>query len=218
MLILQSMPSLSHRARPRLRGWLHLVAFFIAIAASVALYWMAPAAHAVESAVYGATLLCLFGVSALYHRVSWKRPTRRVMRRLDHATIYVFIAGTATALAGPLAQDTRNWLLAFMWTGATLGVLRVVFWPRAPRWIRVGSYIALGWVMVFFSPAIVHALGTQASVWIAVGGLAYTAGAVAYSLRWPDPWPAVFGYHEVFHACVVGAAALHFGVIAAVLA
>jgi hemolysin III len=200
-----------------MRGWLHLGAFFVAAASALTLLLLAPTGRAIDAAVYGASLLCLFGVSAVYHRVNWKRPTRRWIRRLDHATIYVFIAGTGTGLAAGLPPGPRHLLMASLWAGGALGVLRVLAWPRAPRFVGVASYVALGWVAALFAADFVRALGVRALILVIAGGLAYTVGAVAYSLRRPNPWPRVFGYHEVFHALVVGAAACHFVVIASIL-
>ncbi|RAS63862.1 channel protein (hemolysin III family) [Lentzea atacamensis] len=167
---------------------------------------------ALATSVYGATVLGLFGVSALYHRVTWKSDRVRTwMKRLDHSMIFVFIAGTYTPFALlAMDQETGRVVLAIVWTGAILGVTLKLAWPHAPRWLGVPIYIALGWVAVFVLPELLHHAGVAALVLLLVGGALYTAGAVFYATRWPNPWPQVFGYHEFFHAATVVAAICHY--------
>ncbi|GAA3631040.1 channel protein (hemolysin III family) [Lentzea atacamensis] len=167
---------------------------------------------ALATSVYGATVLGLFGVSALYHRVTWKSDRVRTwMKRLDHSMIFVFIAGTYTPFALlAMDQGTGRVVLAIVWTGAILGVTLKLAWPHAPRWLGVPIYIALGWVAVFVLPELLHHAGVAALVLLLVGGALYTAGAVFYATRWPNPWPQVFGYHEFFHAATVVAAICHY--------
>ncbi|MET9629547.1 hemolysin III family protein [Lentzea sp. NPDC006480] len=202
--------------RPRLRGWLHLWSFIASVATGATLIALAAstvsARAALATSVYGLTVLGLFGVSALYHRVTWKSERVRTwMKRLDHSMIFVFIAGTYTPFA-LLAMDasTGRIVLTVVWIGAVLGVTLKLAWPHAPRWLGVPIYIALGWVAVFVLPELLHHAGVAALVLLLVGGALYTAGAVFYATRWPNPWPQVFGYHEFFHAATVVAAICHY--------
>ncbi|WP_112228824.1 PAQR family membrane homeostasis protein TrhA [Lentzea atacamensis] len=202
--------------RPRLRGWLHLWSFIVSVATGATLIALAASTvsglAALATSVYGATVLGLFGVSALYHRVTWKSDRVRTwMKRLDHSMIFVFIAGTYTPFALlAMDQETGRVVLAIVWTGAILGVTLKLAWPHAPRWLGVPIYIALGWVAVFVLPELLHHAGVAALVLLLVGGALYTAGAVFYATRWPNPWPQVFGYHEFFHAATVVAAICHY--------
>ncbi|MCP2249794.1 PAQR family membrane homeostasis protein TrhA [Lentzea aerocolonigenes] len=202
--------------RPRLRGWLHLWSFITSVATGATLIALAAstvsARAALATSVYGLTVLGLFGVSALYHRVTWKsNRVRTWMKRLDHSMIFVFIAGTYTPFA-LLAMDpgTGSTVLWVVWIGALAGVTLKLAWPHAPRWLGVPIYIALGWVAVFVLPELLHHAGVAALVLLLVGGALYTVGAVFYATRWPNPWPQVFGYHEFFHAATVVAAICHY--------
>jgi hemolysin III len=201
--------------RPRLRGVSHQGAFFVAAAAGPVLFALSGGRWPV--AVYIASLLAMLGTSAAYHRGAWSERARRLWQRADHAAIFVFIAGTYTplcVLALPGA-DGRH-LLAAIWAGAALGVLRAVAWPGAPRWISSALYIALGWTMALALPAVLRATGPVILAVILAGGVCYTAGAIIYALRRPDPWPRTFGYHEVFHALTIVAVVLHFGAVLAI--
>lgn len=202
-------------ARPRLRGVSHQFAFFAAVGAGPLLLaltgWRWPIA------VYAASLATMLGVSAAYHRGPWSPAVRRLWQRADHAAIFLFIAGTYTpvcALALPAGEGNR--LLAAVWAGAGLGVLRALAWPGAPRWVVAGLYVALGWAMVLALPAVLTATGPGMLAIILAGGIVYTIGATIYAMRWPDPWPRTFGYHEVFHALTVVAVVVHFGAMTAV--
>jgi hemolysin III len=203
--------------KPRLRGVTHEWAFFISLVAGGALIAAAPSGHArLAMAIYAFSLSGLLGTSALYHRVNWRRPEiRRWMRRLDHSMIFLLIAGTVTPFAllvmdGPLA-DT---LLIAVWAGALAGIVVEVIWVDAPKWVSTTVYLAVGWIGLLGFPAIVLAAGVGAGALIAGGGVLYTAGALVYARQRPDPNPAVFGYHEIFHALVLAAAAAHFAAIA----
>lgn len=200
--------------KPRLRGVSHHMAFYVALAAGAALVAIATSRAVVAAGVYAATLALLFGVSAAYHRVDWAPGPRALMRRLDHAAIFLFIAGSYTPICLLALGPAGHGLLAAVWAGAALGVARAVWWPGAPKAIAAALYVALGWLVVLKLPAIAAALGPAAVVPLAAGGALYSVGAVVYALRRPDPAPAVFGYHEVFHALVIVACGLHFGVIA----
>ncbi|MGM1063415.1 PAQR family membrane homeostasis protein TrhA [Saccharothrix sp. Mg75] len=202
--------------RPRLRGWLHLWSFVVSVATGAVLIALAAATVSAKAAlatsVYGVTVLGLFGVSALYHRVNWVSVRARTwMKRLDHSMIFVFIAGTYTPFALlAMPPATGNVVLAVVWIGALAGVALKLAWPHAPRWLGVPIYIALGWVAVFVLPDLLHHAGVAALALIIAGGLLYTVGAIFYATRWPNPWPQVFGYHEFFHAATVLAAICHY--------
>jgi len=205
------------RSKPRLRGVTHEWAFFISLLAGASLIAAAPSGHArIAMAIYAFSLSGLLGTSALYHRVNWRRPEiRRWMRRLDHSMIFLLIAGTVTPFAllvmdGPLA----NALLIAVWAGALAGIIVEVIWVDAPKWASTMVYLAVGWIGLLGFPAIVVAAGVGAGALIATGGVLYTAGALVYARQRPDPNPAVFGYHEIFHALVLAAAAAHFAAIA----
>jgi hemolysin III len=204
--------------KPLLRGVSHEIAAGVALAAWVGLALLAaPGRPRLAANVYGASLLTLFLVSALYHRPRWGPRARLLMRRLDHSAIFFLIAGTYTPFCLLLPPATGERLLAIVWGGAALGVVRAVAWPRAPKALAAALYVLLGWVVVPVLPALRAALGWGSIALLAGGGAAYTLGAVVYATRRPDPAPRVFGYHEVFHALVVAAAACHFAVAAAAI-
>jgi hemolysin III len=202
--------------KPRLRGRLHQVSFFVSIPAGIALVATARVATArVAALVFAVTLSGLYGVSAAYHRGQWSTRAQRVMRRLDHSMIFVFIAGTYTPVT--LLALRPAWgitLLVLAWSGAAVGVLITVL--RLERWHVLGFalYLVLGWLAVVAVPQLVHALSRVELSLLVVGGLLYTVGAVVLARRRPDPRPAVFGYHEVWHSFVVGANACHFVLVA----
>ena len=154
----------------------------------------------------------MFTVSAIYHRVTWKSATTRVrMKRLDHSMIFVLIAGTYTPFALlAMPHDAGMLVLGIAPGGAVAGVLLKMCWPRAPRWVGVPLYLLLGWVAAFYVAAIMHMAGVAAMVLLIVGGTLYSIGGILYALRWPDPWPSTFGYHEFFHACTAVAAICHY--------
>ena len=193
------------RVKPRLRGWVHAVAFPTVTLAGLGLVTLAPTLAArAACAVYTLSAMLLFGVSALYHRGSWLDRGSAVLRRLDHANIFLLIAGTYTPYAVLLLSRTSAVvLLSVIWTGAVLGVCFRVFWIRAPRWLYTPLYVVLGWTAVFWLGDFFRNGGVAPVVLMLAGGLAYSLGAVAYGLKRPDPWPTVFGFHEVFHACTV---------------
>jgi hemolysin III len=201
--------------RPRLRGWLHVWAGTVSVATGIALISVAGATRGTRAglatAVYALTVLALFSTSASYHRVPWSARGLAVMRRLDHSMIFVLIAGTYTPFALlALPWRTGRVVLAVVWLGAAAGVALKVIWPHAPRRLGVPLYLALGWVAAFVFPPLLHGVGVAGMVLLAVGGVAYSLGAVVYALRWPDPVPRVFGFHEVFHLCTVLAAVCHY--------
>jgi len=196
--------------KPLLSGVSHEIAAAFALAGWVLLVRSAPGPRAaVAAAVYGLSLFAQFAVSALYHRPSWGTRARLVMRRLDHAAIFMLIAGTYTPFCLLLPGGGRG-LLAGVWTAALAGMVLSVAWPLAPKWLMAALTVGLGWVIVPILPSLHAAIGTGGLWLLGGGGLAYTIGAVTYATRWPDPSPRVFGYHEVFHALVILAAVLHF--------
>lgn len=191
--------------KPRLRGWVHLIAAPLSLAASIVLVVLAPTPGLKwASAVYLASSFILFGVSATYHLFYWKPNIEAFLRRLDHANIFLLIAGTYTPIAvGVLTGSSRTILLSVVWAGALAGILISVFWIDAPRWLSTAIYVALGWVALWYLPELWQK-GGAALVWLLVaGGVLYTLGAVAYALRKPNPWPKWFGFHEVFHTFTV---------------
>jgi hemolysin III len=197
---------------PLLRGVTHAYAFWFAVAGAVLLILLAPDATAVTaSAIYGAALCLLFAGSALYHRWRWDPRWRPLLRRVDHSTIFVFIAASYTPVSLLVLEGSMRWIvLGIAWGGAAAGVFFSLVWIDAPRWLAAGTYLALGWVAVITIPDLIDLLPAAPVTLIATGGALYTFGAIVYALRRPNPWPRVFGFHEVFHACVVAAAACHF--------
>jgi hemolysin III len=200
------------RVKPRLRGVFHQYAFFVSLVAGTVLVVLAATARAsVAAAIYAASVSALFGVSALYHRVTWTTQARRRMRRLDHAMIFLLIAGTYTPVGLLVLQGTlATVVLAVVWGGAVAGIVLELAWTGAPRWLGGTVYLALGWVAVVAMPQLFARLGVAGGLLIVAGGLLYTAGAAIYGLRRPDPVPAVLGYHEVFHLLVIAGVAAHF--------
>jgi hemolysin III len=204
--------------KPRLRGVSHQWAFFVAVVAGAVLVIAAPSGRATFAAtVYAISVVAMFGASALYHRIDWKSGrARRWMRRLDHSMIYLLIAGTYTPFAllvlhGGLARA----ILITVWSGAALGIGLKLLWPDTPKWLTATVYVALGWVAVAAFPQLAGEIGPGGIALIAGGGVLYTAGAVVYALRRPDPAPEVFGYHEIFHVLVIAAALLQYVAVAA---
>jgi hemolysin III len=209
------------RTRPLLRGVFHVVAVVVALPAVA---WLVTASGtrlaAAGAGVYGATVIVLFAVSATYHRVMWTDPrVRSIVGRIDHSAIFLLIAGTYTPFCLLIGSGTGYALLATVWASASLGILLVVFFPRTPKPVRSALYVLLGWLIVPFLPALHASLGPQPFFYLLVGGAFYTVGAVIYAARRPDPFPRVFGFHEIFHILVVAASACQFyAVVAAVRA
>ena len=166
--------------------------------------------------VYALSVSALFGISALYHRITWaSAAARRWMRRVDHSAIFLLIAGTYTPFALLVLEGRiATVILVVVWAGALGGILLKLVWIDAPKLLTAIVYVALGWVAVAAFPDLFDELGVTGTALVVAGGLLYTAGALVYALRRPDPVPAVFGYHEVFHALVILAAALQYAVIA----
>jgi hemolysin III len=173
------------------------------------------AAERASALAFGATVATMFGTSALYHRPTWKPTMRRVMRRIDHAMIYLLIAGTYTAFGLLVLHGSwRITILAIVWSGALAAIVLKVFWCDAPTWVAASIGLGLGWAGVPVLPQVVSRIGAGGSVLLLLGGLAYTVGAVVYARKRPDPAPLVFGYHEVFHALVIVAVACQYAAVA----
>jgi hemolysin III len=198
-----------------MRGVLHAVAFVVSVAVGAVFVAYAPAGHTLGAAVFAATASVMLGTSALYHRVTWPPNGRLWMRRADHAALFLLIAGTCTpvALIG-LSGAWRITVLAVVWGGAALAALTKFVWVGAPNWLSAAIGIALGWVAVVAFPQLAHREGLAPLLLLMFGGLAYTAGAVVYATRRPDPLPRVFGYHEVFHALTIVALSCQYVAIA----
>ena len=201
--------------KPRLRGLLHLIAFPVSLVAGGVLVAMAePGAERWGCVVYALASAVLFGVSALYHRGRWSARTLALLRRLDHSNIFLMIAGTYTPICLALLDGAaRDVVLAVVWVGALAGVVFRVAWLSAPPWLYTPFYVALGWVAVGVLPSLARAGGAGVVALIVVGGVAYSVGGLVYALRRPDPVPAVFGYHEVFHSCTLVGYACHYAAV-----
>jgi hemolysin III len=203
--------------KPRLRGVSHEWAFFVSLVLGAGLIVAAKTPKATLAvAIYAVSLSALLGTSALYHRVNWKRSkVRRWMRRLDHSMIFFLIAGTYTPFAllvlnGPLADA----ILVVVWAGAIAGAVVEMIWIEHPKWVAALIYVSLGSVAAVAFPGLWDDMGAPGTLLVAAGGILYTAGAAVYATQRPDPNPRVFGYHEIFHALVIAAAAAHFSAIA----
>jgi hemolysin III len=203
--------------KPKLRGVSHEWAFFISLVLGGALIFFAKTPKATLAVgIYAVSLSALLGTSALYHRVNWKRPqVRQWMRRLDHSMIFFLIAGTYTPFALLVMHGTlATAILIAVWAGAIAGAIVEMVWIGHPKWVSATVYLTIGWVAVAAFPDLWSGLGPAGALLLVGGGLLYTAGAVVYAVQRPNPNPAIFGYHEVFHAFVLAAAVLHFSVIA----
>jgi hemolysin III len=204
----------SARLRPRLRGVSHQAAAFAAGPAALLLALRAHTATGRTAAlVYGLSLVVLFTVSAVYHRVYWPLSVRRLIGRVDHSAIFLLIAGTYTPFCLLLGPGAGHRLLAAVWLGALAGIVVVVGWSGIPKPLRASLYVLLGWFIFPVVPALRAAMGDGALWMLFTGGFFYTVGAVIYALRHPDPFPRVFGFHEVFHLLVVAAAVCHYVVV-----
>ncbi len=209
------MSETAHPARPLLRGMLHQAGFVVACAVGAVFLTTVDGRRLVAAAIFAAAVVAMLGVSSLYHRVTWSPRARLRMRHLDHAGIYVLIAGTYTSV-GLLALhgSLQHVVLGVVWGGAGAAILAKLFWDAAPKWVSAVVGVALGWVGIVAMPQLVRTVGPAAVALLGAGGLAYTAGAVVYARRKPDPLPAIFGYHEMFHALTLVALACQYVAIA----
>ncbi|MEU1223353.1 hemolysin III family protein [Streptomyces microflavus] len=201
--------------KPRLRGWLHAGMVPASLIAGIALICLARTPQAAWACtVYAVTAWLLFATSAIYHRGTWGPLGEALLRRLDHANIFLIIAGTCTPLAVLLLPpDQRSVLLWTVWAGALVGIAFRVLWVGAPRWLYTPCYLALGWAPVWYLADFLRAGGAAVLTLIVVGGLLYSASAIVYALQRPDPSPRWFGFHEVFHALTVAAFTAHYTAI-----
>lgn len=202
--------------RPRLRGVLHQYAFFVSVVCGVLLVLGASGAgERVSAVVFATAVATMFGVSALYHRITWRPGPRRWMRRLDHAAIYLLIAGTYTPFGLLALSGAWRWtVLPVVWGGALAAIVLKLAWVDAPKWVAAAIAVALGWIGVVALPQLWDNAGIAGLLLLATGGVLYTGGAVVYARGRPDPYPAVFGYHELFHALVIAAAACQYAAVA----
>jgi hemolysin III len=197
---------------------LHEAAAWVAAPAAVAL-WLGAGSEAARAgaATYGLSLVALFAISAIYHRPTWPPRARDWMGRVDHSAIFFLIAGTYTPVGLLLGPGPGHTMLAVVWGGAVGGVILSLAWPTAPKPVMAAIFVLLGWAFVPVGPTLFFTLGVSKVTLIFAGGLLYTAGAFVYALKRPDPFPRIFGYHEVFHLFVVVAAILHYAAVAMML-
>jgi hemolysin III len=208
----EKLHDLATEVKPKLRGWLHAAALPLAVAAGVVLVALSPTTGTrVAAGVFMLTAMLLFGVSAIYHTGTWSPRTKERLKRFDHSNIFLLIAGSYTPFA-LLLLDTRDAtvLLVLVWVGALLGVAFRVFWLGAPRWLYVPVYIALGWAAVFWMPAFAKSASPAVMTMLIVGGALYSLGAVVYGFKRPNPAPAWFGFHEIFHTFTIAAFTSHY--------
>jgi hemolysin III len=202
--------------KPSLRGFSHAGAFFVSLPLGLLLILRANTGKGLAAAiVFAVSVATMFGASAIYHCLNWPEARRRWLRRIDHAGVYGLIAGTYTPF-GLLVLD-GSWrivVLGIVWSGALAAVFLKFFWLDAPSWLSAAIGIALGWVAVVVIPQLIDGIGLWGSLLVLAGGLAYTAGALVYAFRRPDPYPAVFGFHEVFHVLVIAAVAFQYSAVA----
>jgi len=200
-----------NQVKPKLRGWLHAAVSPLAVAAGVVLIVLSPTlATRVGSALFAGTAILLFTVSGVYHRGNWTKRTWEVLRRFDHANIFLLIAGSYTPFTIILLDGAaQTGLLILVWSGAILGVGFRILWIDAPRWLYVPIYVALGWAAIFYANDFSSA-GTAVIVLIAVGGGLYTLGGLVYGLKRPNPFPTWFGFHEIFHVLTIAAFVCHY--------
>ena len=199
------------QVKPKLRGWLHTAVSPLAVAAGIVLIVLSPTlATKVGSAMFAGTAILLFTVSGIYHRGNWTKRTWEVLRRFDHANIFLLIAGSYTPFTIILLDGAaQTGLLILVWSGAILGVGFRILWIDAPRWLYVPIYVALGWAAIFYADDFSGG-GTAVIVLIAVGGGLYSLGGLVYGLKRPDPYPAWFGFHEIFHVLTIAAFVCHY--------
>lgn len=205
--------------KPLLRGVSHQISFFVAIVATAVLVVRAGTSPASTAALaFGATLVLLFGTSACYHRISWTPVARQRMRRMDHAAIFMLIAGGYTPLFALVPSPSGgHGALAAIWIGAGVGVVKSLAWPHAPKWLTALLCVAIGWMVIFQVMGRTPMVGTTCIGLLVASGVTYSVGAAVYALKRPDPWPRVFGYHEIFHLLVVVASGFLFAHVSLVI-
>lgn len=196
--------------KPRLRGWFHALAAVGAFVVTILLLAQTrdDTLRFVSLLIFGATMIVLYAVSAIYHIGPWQGRRRAVLRALDHANIFLLIAGTYTPISvNVLSGWLRVTVLTLIWTLAIVGAIATVITLRLPRWISTSLYLGMGWISLMTLPALLQLLPWQALVTLLIGGLLYTVGAIVYALQRPNPLPRVFGFHEIFHLCTIAAGA-----------
>ena len=203
------------RFRDPISGLTHLLGAVLSVVALGCLLWVSitqgNAWHIVSFAIFGASLILLYSSSAIYHIVQASARVIQILRRIDHAMIFVLIAGTYTPFClGPLRGPWGFWLLGVIWGVGLLGILFSIFWIEAPRWLTTGIYLVMGWAIVIAAAPLVRTLPRGALIWLAVGGLMYSLGAVIYAIKKPNPLPGVFGFHEIWHLFVLAGSLSHF--------
>ncbi len=198
--------------KPKLRGWLHAATAPLAFFSFIVMLVLARDVRArIGVAVFMVSALLLFTTSAIYHTGHWSEYAGRIWRRLDHANIFILIAGSTTPFAILLLTDAHTIILLFItWGGALFGVISKVFWLNSPRWLHVPIYLALGWAPVIFIADFINNAPAAPLILLAAGGLLYSTGALVYAVRWPDPSPKYFGFHEVFHSFTIAAFSIHY--------
>ena len=203
------------KVKPALRGVSHQVAAFIALGLGLTLIYIAPTFQgAIGAAIYSISTVALFGISAFYHRPTWEPQARQLLRRLDHSAIFIQIAGTYTPIVLlTFPQDKGIVMLSLVWGGAIIGILQSLVWPSAPKALVALLCVALGWLVVLDWEILQAGLTNTQLNLLATGGILYTIGAVIYALKRPDPWPEVFGYHEIFHLLTIAASLSHAAVV-----
>lgn len=201
--------------RPLLKGWSHALAAVAGVVLCPILIALAPAGTRAPASVFGACVIALFAISALYHRFDWGPRMATVMQRLDHSMIFVFIAATYTPVAVvALPHSEGRFILTLVWAAAVSGVATHLLWPTAPRWLSAALYLAVGWAALLVIVDIWRELGVAGFILLVSGGLFHSIGAVVYARKRPDPWPRVFGFHELFHLFVIAGVACHYVMIA----
>jgi hemolysin III len=202
--------------RPRARGWIHLCCAAIAIVGGLALVSVAGITSTqravVATLIYTVTIVAMFSVSAIYHRKHWHNPVAlKWMKRLDHSAIFIFIAGSYTPFALlAMPPPTGAEVLAIVWAGAAAGVALKMWWPSSPRWVGIPLYLLLGYVALWFAGTLLDGGGPIVVGLLVAGGVLYNIGVIFFAIRWPNPWPRTFGYHEFFHAFTAAAAVSHY--------
>ncbi len=192
--------------KPLLRGWSHALAALASVILTLALCWLSrqDPPRLVSMLIFGLSMIELYTLSAIYHIITWSPARRRVLRAIDHANIFVLIAGTYTPLCfNILTGWVRDAILTAIWLLALTGVSISIFTLHFPRWATAALYIGMGWVVVLALPAFLAVLPWTAVATLLLGGILYTVGAVIYARKWPNPFPSVWGYHEIFHLFVI---------------
>jgi hemolysin III len=208
--------SLPDETKPRLRGISHLAAFLVALPLGVLLGFYADTARERVAVIsFAAAVAVMFGLSSLYHRGNWSLRPRRWLQSLDHAGIFILIAGTYTAFGLLVLEGAWKWVvLSIVWAGAACAIVTSLAHPAPPRWVIGALALAIGWLGVIVAPQLIFHLGVGGIALVVAGGLAYTAGAVIFATQKPNPFPATFGYHEIFHLLVIAAVSCHYVAVA----